>query len=211
MTTYNRKLDRLNDFLQIIEAQVYPETTSQLHEDVTRDALQRLRERYPLAPHGLILDIGCGQGPALRHFDTWGMRAVGVTLSDEDVAACKSQGFTVAKMDQSFLDFDNGVFDLVWARHVLEHSIFPLFTLAEYNRVMKPGAILYVEVPAPDTDCHHERNPNHYSLFSLPVWHQLLLRSGFTVEEEMRYNFKVIAGDDEYWGFYCKKCHDVLT
>lgn len=200
-----RDLERLTTFLAVIESHVYPEGPSKLHEDITRQALEHLKECYQPTPYALVLDIGCGQGPALRHFERWGVRAIGITLSDQDVVVCRAQGFTVAKMDQSFLDFDKEVFDVVWARHVLEHSIFPLFTLWEYHRVMKPGAILYVEVPAPETDCHHERNPNHYSLFSRAVWRQLLQRTGFLVVEETCYRFSVDAGDDEYWGFYCRK------
>jgi len=200
-----KNIDRLVAFIRKVESDVYPEATSELHEDITEKALKHLRDTIPLAPQALILDIGCGQGPAMRHFTRWGMRSVGITLCDEDVAACKEQGFTVAKMDQSFLDFEDGMFDLVWARHVLEHSIYPLFTLTEYHRVMKTGAILYVEIPAPDTDCHHERNQNHYSLFSRAVWHELLKRTGFAVIEEVIYKFVVDAGNDEYWGFYCRK------
>ena len=200
-----RNMQRLAKYLQLIESQVYPEKPSQLHEEITLNALQHLRDRYPLSPKSLILDIGCGQGPALRHFEEWGMRPVGITLSDEDVAACRAQSFTVAKMDQSFLDFEDAMFDMVWARHVLEHSIFPLFTLTEYHRVMKPHACLYVEVPAPETDCNHERNRNHYSLFSIAVWHQLLARAGFLVVEQISYKFVVVSGQDEYFGFYCYK------
>jgi hypothetical protein len=64
---------------------------------------------------------------------------------------------------------------------------------------------LYLEVPAPDTDCHHEINPNHYSVLTRSSWRAHIIRSGFEIAEELTLSFQVIAGNDEYWGFFCKK------
>lgn len=63
--------------------------------------------------------------------------------------------------DMSFLPVADGSFDAAWCRHVLEHSPFPYFTLSEMHRILRDDGPIYLEVPAPDTACHHERNPNH--------------------------------------------------
>ena len=194
---------RMDDFLAGLERLVYPENPSPLHSEITRRAIKRLAELYPLNGRTRVLDIGCGQGPALAIFQEMGVPAVGITLGEEDLAECRTRGYTVARMDQSFLDFDNDLFDVVWARHVVEHSVFPLFTLHGFSKVLKPGGILYLEVPAPDTDCHHERNPNHYSVLTQSAWISLLQRAGFTVIEVETYSFTCLAGDDYYWGFFC--------
>lgn len=196
---------RMIDFLEMLERQIYPELPSQLHTDITGRAMAHLVELKPCTPGTRILDVGCGQGPALELFEKMGTTAVGVTLGEEDIAACRSKGFTVAKMDQSFLDFEDRTFDVVWARHVIEHSIFPLFTLHEYSRVMRDSGMLYLEVPAPDTACHHERNINHYSVLTKSAWTSLLERSGFSIRDFVSYRFRTMAGDDEYYGFYCMK------
>ena len=70
----------------------------------------------------------------------------------------------MVEADFAFLDFPDAAFDLVWCRHALEHSAFPLFTLTEIYRVLRPKGLVYVEALAPETACHHERNPNHYSV-----------------------------------------------
>lgn len=196
---------RLGEFLERLDRHVYPEIPSELHSDISRRAIARLAELEPLQRGTRVLDVGCGQGPALEIFDQMGVTAVGITLGEKDLSECRAQGFTVARMDQSFLDFEDNTFDIVYARHVVEHSIFPFFTLHEFYRVMRHSGILYLEVPAPDTDCHHERNPNHYSVLSQSAWCSLLERTGFSIIDSVSYRFSVMAGDDEYFGLYCKK------
>ncbi len=108
-------------------------------------------------------------------------------------------------MDQSYLDFDDASFDLVWCRHALEHSVAPYFTLAGFHRVLAPGGALYVEVPAPDTACKHETNPNHYSVLGRSAWISLMQRSGFEVIDTVAIDFAVPAGPDTYWGFMLRR------
>jgi len=155
------KFNRLEELLERLENKVYPEPSSHLHCDITQKAFAHLMKLKPLHAAMRVLDVGCGQGPALELFKKTGVTAVGITLGEDDIAACRSRGYTVTRMDQSFLDFADKTFDVVWARHVIEHSVFPLFTLHEYSRVMRDSGILYIEIPAPDTACHHERNINH--------------------------------------------------
>jgi len=200
-----KDLTRLEHFLDKLAADVYPEIPSELHSEITLKALQKLEEFLPLQEGMKVLDVGCGQGPALEYFRSRRTDYLGVTLGEEDIVACRAKGYRVEKMDQSFLAVDNNSQDLLWARHVIEHSVFPLFTLHEFNRVLRPGGLLYLEVPAPETSCHHERNPNHYSVLTRGGWCSLLERSGFRIITDGEYNFVVPAGPDTYWGFYSIK------
>lgn len=203
--TFNQ-LARLVSFVNKIEGETYPEAPSFIHSEITGKVLDTILPQYQINQGARILDIGCGQGPALNILRDKGYRStVGITLNDEDVRICRKNGHDVRKMDQSFLEFTDASFDLVWARHVIEHSIFPYFTLAEFARVMAPGGTLYLEVPAPETSCHHETNPNHYSVLGRGAWASLLGRCGFTVCDEATYSFTTGMGPDEYWGFICSK------
>lgn len=159
-------------------------------------------ELFQISPGLKVLDVGCGQGPAAKWFVQHGCEYRGVTLSEEEVVSGRSNGLQIDIMDQSFLDYPDQSFDLVWARHVLEHSPFPLFTLEGFRRVLKPGGLLYVEVPAPDTASHHEKNPNHYSVFCKASWQALLDRSGFGLVAGKDYFLDGPNGSDQYWGFY---------
>lgn len=203
--TFNQ-LARLVSFVNKIEGDTYPEAPSLIHSEITGKVLDVLLPKYHIAQNARILDIGCGQGPALDILRDKGYQsAVGITLNEEDVRVCRENGHDVRKMDQSFLEFPDNSFDLVWARHVIEHSIFPYFTLTEFARVLSPGGILYLEVPAPETSCHHETNLNHYSVLGRGAWVSLLGRSGLFVAEDAKYSFNTGMGPDEYWGFICSK------
>lgn len=196
-----RHIEQLQLFLTRLAGETYPELPSQLHTDITTQLLAHFRERYPLPAGAAALDVGCGQGPALQRFQELGWRATGIALNPEDVAVCRAKGYQVLPMDQSFLDFPDGSFDLIWCRHCLEHSFAPLFTLSGFARVLRAQGYLYVEVPAPDTSCQHQTNMNHYSVLGKSMWVELMKRAGFAVLEILDINFRVAAGPDTYWAF----------
>jgi SAM-dependent methyltransferase len=201
-------VERLERFLDRVAGETYPEPPTYVHTYLTRQMLDRALPKMP-APAGIdkakVLDVGCGQGVALELFAQRGFDAIGIALNDEDVAACRTRGFDVRKMDQSFLDFPDGSFDILWCRHCLEHSIFPYFTLSEFRRVLRPQGHLYVEVPAPDTSCGHQNNKNHYSVLGKSMWAALMQRSGYTIVDALDINFTVAAGPDTYWAFIARK------
>jgi len=198
-------IKRLEIFIEKIQGQAYPETPSALHSQITQQMLERCLSKITLSNESRILDVGCGQGPALDLFKAKGYKAVGITINDDDVRACVAKGHEVYKMDQSFLNFPQESFDFVWARHCIEHSIFPFFTLSEFYYVLRQGAYLYLEVPAPNTSCHHETNLNHYSVLTDSMWASLIERGGFELVERVKLSFNVVAGPDEYWAFICRK------
>jgi SAM-dependent methyltransferase len=187
-------------FLGTLGGDVYPEVPCEPHLSITRMTIEALLRDGAIAAGARVLDVGCGQGLALELFRKAGLEAVGITLGS-DRAVCQSKGFEVHEMDQNFMAFADGSFDFLWCRHVLEHSIAPLFTLSEYRRVLKAGGLVYVEVPAPDTSAHHETNPNHYSVLPHSSWMHLFARAGFAVERNVAINFTVPCGPDVYWSF----------
>lgn len=201
-----KQLARLVSFIDRIEDETYPETPLPIHNDITCKVLETLLPHCCTNKHARILDIGCGQGVALDFFREKGyLSAIGITLNDEDVSICRQKGHDVYKMDQSFLEFPDDSLDFVWARHVIEHSIFPYFTLTQFARVLAPGGMLYLEVPAPETSSLHETNQNHYSVLGRGAWVSLLGRSGFSMIHEEKFAFTAGMGPDEYWGFICQK------
>jgi SAM-dependent methyltransferase len=196
---------RLESFLERIANDTYPEIPSDLHDAITGDVMERALQMFRLPAEARVLDVGCGQGVALKRFVARGFHPVGITLNAIDVAACQSDGYDVRQMDQSFLEFEEGAFDLVWCRHCLEHSIFPYFTLDGFRRVLAPGGCLYVEVPAPDTASGHHANGNHYSVLGRSMLASLIVRSGFDILDSLEVNFSTALGPDTYWGFIARR------
>jgi SAM-dependent methyltransferase len=194
----------LHEFIQErIREDIYPEPPSPLHQQISAQMIDRLNQLVPLADKK-ILDCGCGQGVALEIFKKLGGKPIGTTFG-EDLEVCKRNGFEVYAMDQSFLEFPQESFDVIWCRHALEHSLFPLYTLRRFYETLKKDGILYVEVPAPDTSARHETNRNHYSCFTKNAWVSLFTRSKFQIFDQLDLTFKIMVGDDTYHAFFLRK------
>jgi SAM-dependent methyltransferase len=198
-------IEKLEGFLERIKKDTYPEQPTQLHNNITNLMFEHCLRKFALPSNSRVLDVGCGQGLALRLFAALDLKPIGVSLNHEDIIVCREQGYEVYEMDQSFLTFPDGEFDFIWCRHCLEHSVFPYFTLSEFFRVLKPKAYLYVEVPAPDTTCAHQTNRNHYSVLGKSMWMNLIRRSGFDLIEDLDINFEDAPGGDTYWAFIQQK------
>jgi SAM-dependent methyltransferase len=198
-------MSRLADFLAARAGEAYPEPRTEGHDSITAKAAALVADR--LAPGASVLDIGCGQGPALEWFSKAGFDVTGTTINDDDFKACEDAGYRVERCDMHDTGeyFNLERFDFVLARHVLEHSVAPFFTLHEFARVLKPGGILYAEMPAPDTACCHQNNPNHYSVLGASAWASLIHRAGFAEVELREITLKTDAGPDLYFSFIATK------
>ena len=96
-----------------------------------------------------ILDAGCGTGNNLTHFRRFG-RTIGVDLSDEALRFCKTRGVAAARASLLSLPFPDGRFDAVTSFDVLYHRWVEddRAAVREIVRVMKPGGLFLVRVPA---------------------------------------------------------------
>src|SRR5438128_157249 len=101
-----RDFTRFAEFLDRIEADVYPEEPREPHLSITARAINKLHADGMIKAGDKVLDIGCGQGVALALFRGLGMTAVGITLGS-DVAVCQGKGLDARAMDQNFMDFDD--------------------------------------------------------------------------------------------------------
>lgn len=166
---------------------IYDEGNSQYHKTFTEQIVKKYIDPLNLPKNAAILDMGCGPGYFLDEMKTRAYTNVsGITLSPGDIKLCEDKGHKIKKYDLSFLPQKDGYtdesIDFIFLRHALEHSPYPIFTLMEYNRVLKQGSKMYVEVPAPDCDRKHEYNLNHYSIFGHNQLIALLQRTGFNID-----------------------------
>ena len=101
------------------------------------------------APGRRILDAGCGTGNNLAHFRDRD-RAVGVDLSEDALRFCRGRGEQAARASVLSLPFPPAVFDLVTSFDVLYHRWVAddRAAVAELARVLAPGGLLLVRVPA---------------------------------------------------------------
>lgn len=117
-----------------------------------------------------ILDVGAGTGAtslALRRFGT----VLGIDMSPEAMQIARDRGLAVSRMDATALALPDASFDVVVALDVLEHLEDDSACVRELVRVLRPGGVLLVTVPAykwlwssHDVANHHWRRYRRHSL-----------------------------------------------
>lgn len=109
-----------------------------------------LKAELPSWREKAILDAGCGTGSILQQLSN-PARNVGVDLAPEAIEFCRKRGLTnVQQADICALPFPEATFDAVICSSVLYHQWVKDVdgALREFRRVLRPGGLLLVNVPA---------------------------------------------------------------
>jgi SAM-dependent methyltransferase len=194
------KLKFYNEWLYT--AHIYDEGDSNLHKDLTTKIVETYIDPMNLPKDAAIFDIGCGPGYFLDEMKSRGYtNTAGISISPGDNKICRDKGHTVHEYDMSFLPQKDGFIDesvdFIFLRHALEHSPYPIFTLMEYNRVLKHYGKMYIETPAPGCDRKFEWNLNHYSILGEAQLAALLERTGFKIDSFNTLEFDVETKVDD--------------
>ena len=185
---------KFQEYEQRALSTVYEEGEDSFHNDLIPVLANTYLTKLDIDKNARILDIGCGPGQFMRTATALGYtNIVGVTLSPEDLRTCQNQHFETLCSDMSDLPLEDNSVDFIWCRHALEHSPYPLFTLFEFFRILRPDCKMYVEVPAPDNErvMLGEYNPNHYSVLGENMWAALLMKAGFEVLSTEGYSIDI--------------------
>lgn len=134
---------------------------------------------------GRILDLGCGAADAyeyLKRFDYYG-----IDCMPEHLEVAKQKGIkNVLEGFAEELPYGQGFFDIVWARHVLEHSLDINIVLSEIKRVLSYNGLLAFCVPTlPDEE------PAHLYHFTAEQWLEVLYKNGFSVISKGQHDFNL--------------------
>jgi SAM-dependent methyltransferase len=104
-----------------------------------------------LGGKGRLLDIGAGRGELLKIAGQQGWSVVGIEPSSTFAEYASS--FSGAEIRQEPIErcgFADGTFDVVILSAVLEHLYQPDDMIREISRLLRPGGVLYVDVPNED-------------------------------------------------------------
>lgn len=159
--------------------------------------------RLPISPGDRLLDLGCGGG---RHAFEAARRGARVVAVDTDRGELERVAAIFAGMheageipdgasgmamagDATCLPFPDGSFDKVIAAEVLEHLPADQTAMNEIARILRPGGMAAVTVPAwlPERICwrlsddYHNNEGGHIRIFTRRELVTKLTRSGLTV------------------------------
>ncbi len=137
---------------------------------------------------GRALEVGCGLG----HLLTWLTDRYQVTGSDiNDWALSEARknvpdGEFLEQDAQDLSAFPDGHFNLVIAKHVVEHLPQPEQAVAEIGRVLAPGGLLVLATPNMDSPMRARKkedwigyqDPTHISLLTPAEWLAMIEGAG---------------------------------
>jgi SAM-dependent methyltransferase len=195
------KLKLYNEYLYTNH--IEEEGESEFQKKLTTQVVEGYIDPLKISKDAKILDLACGPGYFLDEMKARGYTDItGITLTEGDTKICENKGHIVKKYDMSFLPQKDGYYDesvdFIFCRQALEHSPYPIFSLMEYNRILKQNKQIYIEIPAPNCDRPHERNANHYSIMHFEMLAALLFRTGFKIDvaNNMEFDIGIKTGPD---------------
>jgi SAM-dependent methyltransferase len=137
---------------------------------------------------GRILDLGCGTGGVLQHLGAFGS-AVGLDPAPEAAVYCRRRSLPMVVGSGLHLPFADASFDAVLALDVIEHVADDIALLQEARRVLRPGGVLVVTVPAlPWLWSAHDDVNRHYRRYTWATLRRSLQDGGFRPLKLSYYN-----------------------
>jgi ubiquinone/menaquinone biosynthesis C-methylase UbiE len=159
--------------------------------------------RLPIRPGTRLLDLGCGAGRHAFEAARRGARVVALDMSAQEldqvaaVAAAMNEAGEIpagasirtSHGDATAMPFEDEAFDVVIAAEVMEHIPTDQAAMEEVARVLRPGGVAAVTVPAwlPERICwllsddYHNVPGGHVRIFTRYELETKLTRAGLLV------------------------------
>jgi SAM-dependent methyltransferase len=124
--------------------------------------LRKLKKNEEIKPSDIVLDLGCGIG-----------KVPGTIGVDTDP---NSDAEIIHDFNVFPYPFENNYADAIYAKHIIEHLDHPDIFLKEIYRILKPGAIAYIETPHFSNYIAYSE-PQHKLFYSYFMFRSLLARA----------------------------------
>lgn len=123
------------------------------------------------------LDLGSGSGEFTYLSNRIGARMTAVEPHRGYAAYCRETlGLTVQNVTLEECQFAGPTFDLIRLSHVLEHMRDPVSALRQLAGWLRPGGVLYIEVPDIERDAQHKMRGRMFHFGHIHNFNPVLLR-----------------------------------
>lgn len=186
-----RNYGYFDTYLDRLQEDIYPQPPDDLQQQYGDEVINDWIRFLPDC--NMVLDVGCGQGQFAQTFKNAGMTWKGITLGS-DAEICWQNHLYVEMGDFSFLRERDETWDLIFARHCLEHSPFPILTLMEWARVSKKYLCVVLPNPLGLLARSHVgayRGQNHYSVMTADHFLWLAERAGWHKTQDHTNDFEM--------------------
>ena len=131
----------------------------------------------------VILDVGCGTGATLEGLSRFG-RVVGMDSSRYALQCCRRRGrHDLVQARGEALPIADASADAITALDLLEHIPDDAAAVREFSRVLRPGGVLIVTVPAcPFLWSEHDEALDHLRRYRAARLRQIIAESGLVIE-----------------------------
>jgi SAM-dependent methyltransferase len=152
-----------------------------------RELIRNLLAQYAPEPstRPMILDVGCGTGANLKLLQSYG-DAIGIDISEEAIGFCRARGIQKSRMflgSAVDLPFPSRQFDLAVSFDVVCNLDDDVDAFREIARVLKPGALFIVGLPAYQwLWSAHDVAVGHKRRYNAPELRKKLSAAGFQIE-----------------------------
>lgn len=156
---------QIDKHINKLQEQIYEQPKDEGHTEWARDAIHSVLHSFGQNKPESVLDVGCGSGFCKEFFEGFGVSWVG-------------QDYFKDGNDMAVLPYEDESFDMIFARHVLEHSPMPLIALMEWYRISKKYA--FIILPAPEY--WQVFGKNHYYVLPKAQWWNLFDVAGWKIK-----------------------------
>ena len=155
------------------------------HYDIAISALNKYLQRFPIKKNDTkILDAGCGPGHFLSRLKEHG-NIYGTDYSKDALAFClQKHSIPVFVSDLERIPIRSDYFDCIVSLETIEHVQQDVSVLREYHRILKPGGVCLISVPAFMSlwGSHDEWN-KHFRRYERAELKQKIEDTGFSIKE----------------------------
>ena len=96
---------------------------------------------------GKMLELGCGRGELLKGALNRGWQAFGVEMTDDFIRVARARGVQIERSPIEICKSLEQPYDVVLLAAILEHLYDPMETLHRIKEAIRPGGLLFIDVP----------------------------------------------------------------